>query len=522
MTRRRISPAAILAVISVVSCGGGADGTSGPSGTTTEGHRVAVAVAGLLGSETVVQLNGANDQRPLPTNTAVYFTNISKGTSFTITVKTQPSNPWQTCVVANASGTMGNSDIDGPSMTCTTNAYKVRGSISGLTAAGLTLTNGSGAPLVIAAGATTFEFTGVLSNANYVVSIATQPTGQTCALNNGAGTVTNADATNLTLTCGAPGFTVGGTSPGLGSDGLTMSLNGGAPLAVAAGSASFTFPNALQTGDEYSVVITALPQNSGGNNFRQSCALSRARGKIAAASVSDVAVACRANAPLVGYDGLFALDLPGGRRNYLMVLSDGTYSFASRSEDPSCPQNGNGAEYGVYSRTSTGTFSIRMAVTDRNGGCGLWDSQSTPNIGLSGTMTRSGDTLTVTTTEGTFALVAVSSVPTSLVGAFTRADGVDGSFVVFEADGTYLYQETQDAPTLGSVAGWERGCYVVNGNSFTASLATSCKPNGLPALDLNNRSGFSAFNGAPIAFSIDSPSSITINGRKYRRVFVGG
>lgn len=238
--------------------------------------------------------------------------------------------------------------------------------------------------------------------------------------------------------------------------------------------------------------------------------------------MSDIAVACRANATLAPYEGVFALDEPGGRRSYLRLLSDGTYSFAARSEDPTCPQNGNGTEYGVYSRTSNGAFSIRMSMTDHNGGCGLWDSQSTPAVGVSGTMARSGDTLTVTLTDGTFALGAVGSVPTSLVGAFTRADGVDGSFIVFEADGTYLYQEAQDAGSLSIIAGFERGCYVVSGSSFTTSLATTCKPNGLPAIDLNNRSGFSAFNGAPIAFTIDSPSSITISGRKYRRVIVGG
>jgi hypothetical protein len=129
--------------------------------------------------------------------------------------------------------------------------------------------------------------------------------------------------------------------------------------------------------------------------------------------------------------------------------------------------------------------------------------------------------LTLALSEGAFTLRAVQSVATSLVGAFTRADGVDGSFIVFEADGTYMYQETQDAPSENITAGWERGCYTVSGGTFTTSLASSCKPNGLPALDLNNSSGFSRYNGAPITFTINSATTITIDGKLYRRLIVG-
>jgi hypothetical protein len=480
-----------------------------------------VAITNLQGNGTVVQLNGANDQLPLPTNSFLYFTNVSKGTQFTISVKAQPSSPWQTCAIGGGTGTMGDLDIDGPTMTCTTNVYAVRGTVGGLTAGGLTLANGTGNPISIASGASAFEFAGIASGTNYAVKVVSQPTGQTCALNNGSGMVTNADVANLTLTCGAPGFTVGGAASGYGSSGLALSLNGGASLSIAAGSSAFTFANVLQTGNQYSIVITAMPPGSA-SDFRQSCALARARGKIGTNNVTDAFVACKANSGLAGYDGVYAIDAGSGRRDFLMLLSDGTYSFADRTDDPTCPQNGNGAEYGVYSRGSSGTFSVRSALTDRNGACGIWDSQAATPTGLTGTMSRTNDVLTLTTSDGTYVLNAVASVATSLVGAFTRADGVDGSFVVFEPDGTYLYQEAQEAPSLSVTAGWERGCYTVTGASFTTSLASSCKPSGLPALDLNNAGGFSAYNGAAIPFTIDSPTSITIDGRKYRRLVPAG
>ena len=112
----------------------------------------------------------------------------------------------------------------------------------------------------------------------------------------------------------------------------------------------------------------------------------------------------------------------------------------------------------------------------------------------------------------------VASEPTPLVGAFSRADGNDGSFVVFESDGTYLYQEAQDAASTGNFAGYERGCYTATGSIFTISLGATCRPNSLPALDLNNRSGFSPSNGAAIPFVITGAITVTIGGVSYNRI----
>ena len=135
-------------------------------------------------------------------------------------------------------------------------------------------------------------------------------------------------------------------------------------------------------------------------------------------------------------------------------------------------------------------------------------------------MIRNGNVLTlVSPTQGTLTLNAVESVATSLSGAFTRADGTDGSFVVFEPDGTYLFQETQNAS--GSL-GYERGCYTVTGGSFTTSVAAGCQPNALPALDLNGSAGFSAFNGAAIPFVITSATTATIGGVQYVRIVPAG
>ncbi|MBL0169835.1 MAG: hypothetical protein IPP90_03750 [Gemmatimonadaceae bacterium] len=511
---RRLVIPALLVLAS--GCGGGGDSSSGPDGgPTTEGVRLHGTISGLKGGDAVLQLNGANDQTLQSAWTDFFFTNVPKKSTYAITVKAQPTFPWQTCVLGNATGT-ANADVENITLTCTTNTYAVKGSVSGLTGTGLTLQLNGANPQSLAAGATTFSFPGVASQAPYAITVSAQPVGQTCAINNSVGAVQGADVTNLTITCGAPGITIGGSISGLGGDGLTLRLNGGAPLAVAALAEAFTFPNALPTGTDYSVVVATNPRAP-----LRTCSLARAKGRVATANVVDIGINCRGNATLEAYEGTYVA-VVNGRRNYLTLWSSGNFSSAIRDEDPTCLNNGNGTEYGAYKRATDGTFSILVAYTDRNGGCGVWDSQATPAVGLSGKLVRNGNQLTLTFSGGTVVLDAVANVATGLVGSFTRADGIDGSFVIFEPDGTYLYNEAQDATSTGNLAGYERGCYALSGATFTISLAATCRPSGQSAIDLNNRAGFSASNGAPIPFAITSETTATIGGVEYRRLLPGG
>ena len=500
-----------------MACGGG--DSSGPSGGTpggtTDGVRIQGSIAGLQGSGLVLQLNGARDIALLAGQSNFFFVDVPKKTSYTITVKTQPVFPSQTCVVGNGIG-VANADVDTPTLVCTTNTYSVRGAINGLTGTGLTLLINGGSAQSIPAGANVFAFAGIPSGSSFVVTIGTQPSGQTCTLNNGSNSIVAADVTSPVVTCGAVGFSVSGESSGLGSAGLTLRLNGGVPIAIAAGASAFSFPTTLQSGTEYSVVIVDSPSAP-----RQSCGLARAKGRIGTANVTNVGINCRTNGTLEAYAGTFAFAI-NGRRNYLTLWSDGTYSTVVRLDDASCTASGNGTEYGVYRRLAAGTFTVLSAYADGNGGCGLWDSQAVPAVGATGTLVRDGNTLTLTSAGSTFVMTAVESVPTALVGAFTRADGRDGGFVVFESDGSYVYQEAQDAPQIGRPVGYERGCYSLAGNSFTVSLATTCRPNGLPALDLNGTAGFSARNGAAIPFVINSPTTVTIDGVLYARMLPEG
>jgi hypothetical protein len=96
-------------------------------------------------------------------------------------------------------------------VTCTVNSFYVYGTVTGLTAEGLQLINGSttATPVTVtvanAAAATAAAplslFGPVLYNATYGISILTQPTGQTCTVTNGNGVMGDAAVTNVAINC---------------------------------------------------------------------------------------------------------------------------------------------------------------------------------------------------------------------------------------------------------------------------------------------------------------------------------
>ena len=80
-------------------------------------------------------------------------------------------------------------------------AYSVGGTISGLSASGLVLDNNHGDSLTVSSGATSFVFTTKLNAGEvYDVTVVTQPTGETCTVAQGTGTV-NADVRSVNVTC---------------------------------------------------------------------------------------------------------------------------------------------------------------------------------------------------------------------------------------------------------------------------------------------------------------------------------
>ena len=98
--------------------------------------------------------------------------------------------------------------------------YSVSGTVSGLTGSGLTLSI-NGANVSVASNATTVTLASGLSpGVAYAVSVQTQPSGQTCSVAAGTGTITSANVANVVVTCANQAFNLGGLVSGLNGSGL--------------------------------------------------------------------------------------------------------------------------------------------------------------------------------------------------------------------------------------------------------------------------------------------------------------
>ncbi|NOY39161.1 MAG: Ig-like domain-containing protein, partial [Nitrospirae bacterium] len=159
--------------------------------------------------------------------------------------------------------------------------YTVGGTVSGL-AGTLTLQLNGGEELDITADGAFAFATRLSSGVSYSVTVATQPSNQTCTVIK-SGTVPGADVTGILVFCSADTYTVGGTVSGL-TGALTLQNNGSDDLVVT-GDGGFTFATAIADGASYNVTVLTHPDGL-------TCSVTNGTGTVSGADVTDVAVAC--------------------------------------------------------------------------------------------------------------------------------------------------------------------------------------------------------------------------------------
>ena len=172
--------------------------------------------------------------------------------------------------------------------------YTVGGTVNGLSASGLVLTDNGGDSLRVSSGATTFTFaTALTSGASYAVAVASQPSGEMCTVTSGSGTVGTGNVISVAITCAAAEYTIGGTVSGLSVSGLVLTNNGGDSLSVSSGATKFTFATALAAGASYAVAVASQPSG-------EMCTVTSGSGTVGTGNVTSVGVTCTANQYTVG------------------------------------------------------------------------------------------------------------------------------------------------------------------------------------------------------------------------------
>ena len=162
---------------------GGANVTNIAVTCSTNAYTAGGTVSGLSGTVTL-QNNGTNST-PLSSNGSFTFsTPIAEGSSYNVTVLTQPAA--QTCTVNNGSGTMGGANVTNVSVNCVTNLTTVTASSTGT----IPVNGGSGSITITNTGTTYTAYnvsailpggwSGVTQDSSGCASLA--PNGGTCTL----------------------------------------------------------------------------------------------------------------------------------------------------------------------------------------------------------------------------------------------------------------------------------------------------------------------------------------------------
>jgi len=163
-------------------------------------YTVGGTVTGLLSGASLTLKDGQGATVTINANGAYSFSSpISSASSYSVTVVTQPVG--EVCTVANASGTIGGSNVTNANVNCSRAPYTVNAEVVGLRdVSGLVLQDNAGDNLATSTSGTFPFTTQVTSGQTYSVTILRQPTGHTCSVLSGSGTI-GTTAVTVAVSC---------------------------------------------------------------------------------------------------------------------------------------------------------------------------------------------------------------------------------------------------------------------------------------------------------------------------------
>jgi hypothetical protein len=417
---------------------------------------------------------------------------VALGTTYDISIVSQPSSPWQTCKVLRGTGR-----IDEPGqtidigVTCKTDTYAVAGTVTGLAGTGLVLQNNGGDDIAVATDGKFAFATPVTSGAPFEVSVKQQPTGksQTCSVSGGAGTIGGNKVDTVVVNCATDRFVVGGTIQGLRgtvvlennhSDAIEVSANG-----------TFAFPSTIASGDDYDVRVAAQPGVPS-----QTCVVSQGSGQVIDQAIEAVTIDCTTNTFAVGGtvvglagDGLV---LENNAGDPLPVTAAGTFVFPTEIESgaafsvtvahqptglsQTCDVVGGGGVVGggpvttVTVNCETNTYAVGGLVAGLAGGMVRLQNNGGDEIRL---MSNGSFAFPVTVASGGLYAVTVSENPTSPSQTCTVVGGGEGAVVDAAITTVEIACTVNTFAVGGTISGLAAGNTVVLRNSDGEDFSVS-------------------------------------------------
>jgi hypothetical protein len=168
-------------------------------------YTIGGTVTSLAGTGLVLQNNAGNNLTITANGTFTFTTTLVNGTSYNVTVLTQPTSPNQICSVSNPTGTVAGANVTSVAVNCV-NSYTIGGTVTGLAGTGLVLQNNGADDLSLASNGS-FTFSLPLSDGEaYNVTVKDNPSGQFCRIDNSADAVAGGNVTDVAVTCSSSDF----------------------------------------------------------------------------------------------------------------------------------------------------------------------------------------------------------------------------------------------------------------------------------------------------------------------------
>jgi hypothetical protein len=448
-------------------------------------YSIAGTITGLSAAGLVLQNEGGDSLAVSANSSSFRFaTQVAAGGVYNVTVSAQPTG--LTCTVSHGSGDNVAAPVTNVSVACNPVSYTLAGTVTGLTADGLVLQNNGGDNLLVNTNAATFQFsTPVAAGGGYSVATLTQPAGLICTVSHGSGTNVRADVTNVSVTCSASTFTVGGTVTGLTASGLVLQDNGGDNLIVAAGASSFVFATPVAYGSSYAATVFAQPAG-------QSCSVSNATGPVKA-DVTGVTVACSTIMTYTltagsGANGSIApagpVSVNGGGSQGFVAIPNASYVVNQWLLDGAVAQSG-GATFTLGNVTANHTVNVTFAqaalspsvsflalaangnarqISITNTGTVVAANVSVASSGLPSGTTISSSNCTATLATGNSCSITVTPGANSTSNCTTGGAATPGTITVSSADAS---------PSTVNVAVLSYGCIYQGGYLYSLDDTTA-------------------------------------------------
>lgn len=211
-------------------------------------------------------------------------------------------------------------------------SFSVSGTVSGLLSGNSLVLDLNGDETLTVAQNGSFTFPSkVEEGAEYLVTIKTQPTGQTAVISGGLDVMPAKPVTGITVEVTTNTYTVGGSVTGHpGTGDLILLLNGANDLSLTSDGA-FEFAQEVAHNENYAVTVASEPAG-------YMATIDNGSGVISAADVSNVVITCMERTYTVGgtVNGLasgdtVSLTLNGG--DPLTISSDGSFEFPETLND---------------------------------------------------------------------------------------------------------------------------------------------------------------------------------------------